>query len=207
MGGCPDSVLGGWDVRGSVHDAAGRLAFGWSQWRSAMGAVGGGQRGEPGRERRGRRAVGDGAGDSGVAVFALIAAYESLMRQVRHSATGGAKLKSTPPIACRDAAVDDLMPGTDPAGPQQLGEGFADRGAAARVLQRQAWNWAQAHRADDDSLLSVREIARRYGRHERWGRLVKRSLLAGEFNLLNGSSVGVGYIGSGGSRSSTAGSR
>jgi hypothetical protein len=49
---------------------------------------------------------------------------------------------------------------------------------AARDLQRQAWLWALANRAQDGSLPSGREIARRYGRHERWGRLVKRAGLA-----------------------------
>jgi hypothetical protein len=37
-----------------------------------------------------------------------------------------------------------------------------------------------ANRAGDGSLPSGREIARQYGRHERWGRLVKRSGAAGE---------------------------
>ncbi len=55
------------------------------------------------------------------------------------------------------------------------------RGAAGRDLQLQAWQWAQINRTGDGSLPSGREIARQYGRHERWGRLVKRSGCAGEF--------------------------
>ena len=50
----------------------------------------------------------------------------------------------------------------------------------AQDLQRQAWEWALANRAKDGSLPSGREIARHYGRHERWGRLVKRSGVTGE---------------------------
>jgi hypothetical protein len=47
-------------------------------------------------------------------------------------------------------------------------------------LRQQAWQWALAHRAGDGSLPSGRQIARQYGRHERWGRLVKYSGAAGE---------------------------
>ena len=47
-------------------------------------------------------------------------------------------------------------------------------------VQLEAWRWAQSNRAEDGSLPSGREIGNRYGRHERWGRLVKRSGLAGE---------------------------
>ena len=38
-----------------------------------------------------------------------------------------------------------------------------------------AWRWAQENRAEDGSLPTGNAIAYRYGRHERWGRLVKRS--------------------------------
>jgi hypothetical protein len=39
-----------------------------------------------------------------------------------------------------------------------------------------------ANRAEDGSLPSEREIARQYDRHERWGRLVKRSGAAGKLS-------------------------
>jgi hypothetical protein len=59
-------------------------------------------------------------------------------------------------------------------------------GAAARLgrgweLQMEAWQWARANRASDGSLPSGKAIARQYGRHERWGRLVKQAGLAGTF--------------------------
>jgi hypothetical protein len=112
--------------------------------------------------------------------FALIGAYELLMRQVRHGAAGGAtsrQHKLTPQIAKRQS---------DPAGPrarhsftetQRRGDG------SRRELQYQAWHWALAHRADDGSLPSGRDIAWQHGRHERWGRLVKRAGTAGEFDV------------------------
>lgn len=50
-----------------------------------------------------------------------------------------------------------------------------------RDLRLRAWQWAQANRTDDGSLPSGRLIAPNYGRHERWGRLVKHAGLAGEF--------------------------
>lgn len=37
------------------------------------------------------------------------------------------------------------------------------------------------NRAPDDSLPSGKVIAAQYGRHERWGRLVKGAGVAGEF--------------------------
>ncbi len=59
--------------------------------------------------------------------------------------------------------------------------GLGGQGGASRDLQRRAWQWALANRLVDGSLPTGREIARQYGRHERWGRLVKRSGAAGEF--------------------------
>lgn len=44
----------------------------------------------------------------------------------------------------------------------------------------QAWQWAQADRSGNGSLPTGKDIGRRHSRHERWGRLVKRSGLAGE---------------------------
>lgn len=49
-------------------------------------------------------------------------------------------------------------------------------------LQQQAWRWATANRAADGSLPSGKEIASQFGRHERWGRLVKRAGVTGAFD-------------------------
>jgi hypothetical protein len=48
-------------------------------------------------------------------------------------------------------------------------------------LRLQAWRWARANQASDGSLPSSKTIARQYGRHERWGRLVKQAGLTGTF--------------------------
>ena len=108
--------------------------------------------------------------------FALIGSYELLMRQVRRSAARQHK------------------PGT-PGRRRQADAGWARSGArrskrsAGRELQRQAWRWADANRATDGSLPSGKAIASRFGRHERWGRLIKRTGAAGEY-LESGSRSG-----------------
>jgi hypothetical protein len=114
--------------------------------------------------------------------FALIGAYEMLMRQVRRSAVASSKdqLRQVGHQASSQEAAGATVRSSrtrrsEPAGREQ---GISGVG---KELQRQAWHWALAHRASDGSLPSGREIARQYGRHERWGRLVKRSGTAGYF--------------------------
>jgi hypothetical protein len=118
--------------------------------------------------------------------FALIAAYELLMRQVRRTATSRTEaLRRRPesPHGNRTAAS---------ARAPRLGKVPGDHGATGQDLQRQAWQWAQANRLDDGSLPSGRAIADQYGRHERWGRMVKNSGCAGEFGL--GSETGLRLV-------------
>jgi hypothetical protein len=115
--------------------------------------------------------------------FALIAAYELLMRQVRRSAaiSGKAPLRR-PQISRREGRNGNVRgPRGRSAEPSPHGEVSGSRGSASGDLRWQAWQWAVANRADNGSLPSGREIALQYGRHERWGRLVKRSGAAGEF--------------------------
>ena len=108
--------------------------------------------------------------------FALIASYELLMRQIRRAAEAGAsrqrpgRSRSRPEGAVLAVLADDRTGGS--AGP-------SGRGREAQVL---AWQWAQMNRSSDGSLPSGRDIGRQHGRHERWGRLVKRSGLAGELD-------------------------
>jgi hypothetical protein len=52
--------------------------------------------------------------------------------------------------------------------------------SAGNELQHQAWLWAIANRSPDGSLPTGKAIGDRFGRHERWGQLVKRRGLAGE---------------------------
>ena len=111
--------------------------------------------------------------------FALIGAYELLMRQVRRGATlrRPQARRRTARSATSEAAP---LPQYRPLGPD-AGKGPAGSATAGRDLQAQAWHWALVHKARDGSLPSGREIGRQYGRHERWGRLVKRAGIAGEF--------------------------
>jgi Protein of unknown function (DUF2637) len=116
--------------------------------------------------------------------FALIGAYELLMRQVRrHAAGAGTRQRRTPvPQVPRQEAGGEVAPRL-PRRSSRSDPGHGDSGQAAvgRGLQQQAWRWALAHQASDGSLPSGLEIARQHGRHERRGRLVKRAGAAGEF--------------------------
>jgi Protein of unknown function (DUF2637) len=102
--------------------------------------------------------------------FALIAAYEMLMRQVRHNATRMGALRQP----------SNLQRDRGPASGQMAS---AEEGDTGRDLQRRAWQWAEANRCGDGSLPSGKAIACQFNRHERWGRLVKRSGCAGEFGF------------------------
>jgi hypothetical protein len=113
--------------------------------------------------------------------FALIAAYELLMRQVRRAADVG---QSRPRPGRRRPTVSAVpAAGRDPVTDRRL-DGSAARvrpGHAGWELQLRAWQWAQDNRAGDGSLPSGRDIGRQHGRRERWGRLVKRAGMLGEF--------------------------
>jgi hypothetical protein len=103
--------------------------------------------------------------------FTLIGSYEMLMRQVRRTASASTRLaqKAAPRPTRQEPATDA------PAVLRQRGRQGSDD------VRRQAWQWALANRSADGSLPSGKVIAERYGRHERWGRLVKTAGVAGEF--------------------------
>jgi Protein of unknown function (DUF2637) len=116
--------------------------------------------------------------------FALIGAYELLMRQVRRNAAGAGKphqRKPVPPVLRQQAGGEAVPRLRYRSSGSDSGHGRAGQAVAGRDLQHQAWRWALAHRGSDGSLPSGLEIARQHGRHERWGRLVKRAGAAGEF--------------------------
>jgi len=112
--------------------------------------------------------------------FALICSYELLMRHVRRSAP---PLKPAGNPARSTAAIP-----AKPAAHRASASKSADRTGSLRSsslnLQREAWRWAQNRRTADGSLPSGREIAQQFGRHERWGRLVKRVGLAGGLAII-----------------------
>jgi len=113
--------------------------------------------------------------------FSLIAAYELLMRQVRRVAAADAperRPKRSPGSIPRAAAAV----AADPAGTGRAGDGAESipRGKHWQDVRLDAWRRAQGYRSEDGSLPSGKDVASQYGRHERRGRLVKRSGLAGE---------------------------
>lgn len=115
--------------------------------------------------------------------FALIAAYELLMRQVRRSAETSGKAQLSSPaqkVSQGDPHGSVQCPPPRPSRPSKRSMGLGTQGGASLELRQAAWQWAVANRTGDGSLPSGREIAVQYGRHERWGRLVKRSGAAGE---------------------------
>jgi hypothetical protein len=114
--------------------------------------------------------------------FSLIAAYELLMRQVRRAAEASPsrpRRQLSRPAATATAAVAAKSAATS----SRAGRALATPPrSAGREVWLDAWKWAQDNRAENGALPSGGEIARQYGRHERWGRLVKRSGLAGELS-------------------------
>jgi hypothetical protein len=82
--------------------------------------------------------------------FALIAAYELLMRQVRHSAAATGKPHHSKPGICSLQATDEkAQRPRQRSRPTPQGEGPGGQGGATRDLRRQAWEWALANRAGD----------------------------------------------------------
>jgi hypothetical protein len=84
--------------------------------------------------------------------FALIGAYELLMRQVRRSAAGASRPQSRKPGSqfSRPGTGDAAVGGSRARQPRTGGSGAGPAGAGVgRELQWQAWQWALAHRAGD----------------------------------------------------------
>src|SRR5208282_3246163 len=68
LGGGADATVGGRNDRCCVDDPAGRVPVRWSRRVPSLEFIGGGQRGEPGRQCGCRGADDDRPGDSGVAI-------------------------------------------------------------------------------------------------------------------------------------------
>ncbi|MBB5491972.1 hypothetical protein HNR07_003109 [Nocardiopsis metallicus] len=101
--------------------------------------------------------------------FALIGAYELLMREFRTAAKN-----------VRTAYADDEQDSSDGLDPS-LGSGLrlvdpSGQDKAPRPLtpfQARAWAWAEEWERDQGKLPDGKKIGERFGRKERWGRLVK----------------------------------
>lgn len=105
--------------------------------------------------------------------FALIGSYELLMRQVRWAASSDRGQQVMPTKSeGRELAV------TATSAESRKRSASAEPGVDVR---RHAWQWALANLGADGSLPSGKVIGDRYGRHERWGRLVKAAGAAGEY--------------------------
>ncbi|MFG1879350.1 DUF2637 domain-containing protein [Sphaerisporangium sp. NPDC049003] len=113
--------------------------------------------------------------------LALIGSYELLMSQIRRSAGGRAEAQEL-------AVISPDPPADAEADPVELQEDQEEDTVSAeptgngRLLQREAWRWAQQNRQADGDLPSGVAIARVFARSPRWGRLVKKAGLAGELH-------------------------
>jgi hypothetical protein len=113
--------------------------------------------------------------------FSLIAAYELLMRQVRRAtAARSSRQRSRRSAGSGVSSTAAASQGRGTNSRSRPPAATNQRGGTGRQVQIDAWIWAQENRAEDGSFPAGKEIARQYGRHERWGRLVKRSGLAGD---------------------------
>ncbi len=102
--------------------------------------------------------------------FALIGSYELLMRQIRTTATVSVPRRRT----ARSSQVREANQGPTLGSRAGRATGRSRPRADAGSLQREALRWAVANRGADGTLPSGRAIADQFGRHERWGRLVKQ---------------------------------
>ncbi|WP_433177439.1 DUF2637 domain-containing protein [Actinoallomurus sp. CA-150999] len=105
--------------------------------------------------------------------FAFVGAYHLLQGQLRS--------RLSDPGGQDDSVVDDAEP--EPAAGESVPEGPGDDVSEVpdlrRNLQREAWKWALANRAENGRLPGGAVIAKRFNRSPRWGRLVKNAGLAG----------------------------
>jgi hypothetical protein len=102
--------------------------------------------------------------------FALIGSYELLMWQIRATAAALSprRPRLQPPRTRTETST--LAAGASVAGTI----GRPSQRAAGNGMRQQALEWALANRGEDGKLPSGKTIAGQFGRHERWGRLVKQ---------------------------------
>jgi hypothetical protein len=76
-----------------------------------------------------------------------------------------------------------------PHGPAQVNRRRSRSRRSTSELQRAAWQWAIANRTPAGNLPSGKAIAERFGRRERWGRLVKQTGITGGFGQKSAAQV------------------
>jgi len=75
-----------------------------------------------------------------------------------------------------------VVPAAEGTGGEE--EGIQQGIGAVPRIQVEAWLWAQENRDEDGRLPSGKEIAARFGRKERWGRLIKQWGQQGRFDTV-----------------------
>ncbi len=134
--------------------------------------------------------------------FALIGAYELLMREFR---TAARSVRSADAVRTHsgDGPLPDSGAEVEPASPepqegrhlhvvkeQRVAAGDVDpcvAGVGDRLppqVQREAWRWALENPQEDGALPTGEQIAARFHRKERWGRLIKEWGKQGRFDQL-----------------------
>jgi Protein of unknown function (DUF2637) len=113
--------------------------------------------------------------------FALVGAYETLMRQIRHAYHRPTETSDVCTVPLERVADADAVRR------EELAELSENEPREGREVQRAAWRWALANRGSDGSLPSGTVISQKFGRSPRWGRFVKSAGLAGDLNALPGS--------------------
>jgi hypothetical protein len=115
--------------------------------------------------------------------FALIGAYELLMREFRTAARSArtAYAVDQHPLGTESERADTREPVTEQTkmalrvvSPGRTEETFK----SLSPFQARAWQWAEEQEKATGELPTGKEIADRFGRKERWGRLVKNRGLA-----------------------------
>lgn len=113
--------------------------------------------------------------------FALVGAYETLMRQIRYAfLLRQTEAENVAEELVGPAAVNEV----DDAGGVELTEPSENGSREGREVQKAAWRWALANRRSDGSLPSGRAISQKFARSPRWGRLVKSAGLAGQLDAV-----------------------
>ncbi|GGN99265.1 DUF2637 domain-containing protein [Microbispora bryophytorum] len=113
--------------------------------------------------------------------LALIGSYEILMSQIRRFAGGLAESQELPALSADPAADAEADP-VEPQNDHEEKAVAAEPTRNGRLLQREAWRWAQQNRQADGDLPSGVAIARTFARSPRWGRLVKKAGLTGKLS-------------------------
>ncbi|WP_433177407.1 DUF2637 domain-containing protein [Actinoallomurus sp. CA-150999] len=118
--------------------------------------------------------------------FAFVGAYHLLQDQLR--------MRLLDPAGPADSEAESAGPET--VAGESVPEAYGDDASGVldlrRGLQREAWHWALAYRAENGELPGGAVIGKRFNRSARWGRLVKNAGLAGALALLptsDGSSI------------------